>query len=72
MNTKYNIGDKVILKAIIDGISATKDGVMYQLTVFDGAAGWNNHVSIKESLLVKMNKKESDNEFCSCGEREDK
>ena len=62
MNTKYNIGDKVILKAIVDSITATKDGVMYQLTVFDGEAGWNNHVNIKEQMLVKMNRKESDDE----------
>ena len=58
MNTKYDIGDKVILKAIVDGIVATKDGVMYQLTVFDGNSGQNNHISIKESMLVRMNKKE--------------
>lgn len=62
MNTKYNIGDKVILKAIVDGITATKDGVMYQLTVFDGEAGWNSHVNIKESMLVKMNERDLDNE----------
>ena len=56
MNSIYNIGDKVILKAIVDSITATKDGVMYQLTVFDGEAGWNNHVNIKESMLMEMNK----------------
>lgn len=62
MNTKYNIGDKVILKAIVDGIAATKDGVMYQLTVFDGEAGWNNHVNIKELMLMRMNGEGADDE----------
>lgn len=56
MNTLYNIGDKVVLKAMVDGITVTKDGVMYQLTIFDGNAGWNNLVSIKESMLMEMNK----------------
>lgn len=63
MNTKYNIGDKVILKAIVNGIAVTKDGVMYELTVFDGEAGWNNHVNIKEPMLARMNIEEgADNE----------
>lgn len=60
MNTKYDIGDKVVLKAMVDGIIATKNGVVYQLTIFDGESGYNNRISIKEPMLIRMDKNEND------------
>ena len=57
METKFDIGQKVVVKALVDSISTTKEGVMYYLTIFDGQSGWNNKVCIKESMLVRMNEK---------------
>lgn len=60
MKTKYNVGETVMLKGIIDSIHATKDGTQYCVTIFDGNAGWNNTVNIAEKLLEKMQPERSE------------
>lgn len=58
MDTKYNIGDCVTLKAIVSEIHVTNKntGPKYVLSIMDGEAGWGNAVSITERMLVAMSK----------------
>ena len=55
MVTKYNIGDKVVVKGTISHIQADADGVKYVIKVLDGEAGTSNQVWITENLLSAMN-----------------
>ena len=54
MKTKYDIGDKVTLKAVIHGIAIVEKGVLYQLTI-DGET-----ITVKESVLARENDEGAD------------
>lgn len=63
MKTIFDVGNKVILKALINSIHVDeKNNIRYSLTVFDGEAGWNNQVNVSEKMLMKMNEMESEKE----------
>ena len=56
MKTKYDIGDKVTLKAVIRGIAILEKGVVYQLAI-DGET-----ITVKESILAMENDEGADDE----------
>lgn len=44
-----------MLKAKIQRIVATENGIAYQLTVLDGNSGWSDIVNVSEKILMEMN-----------------
>ena len=63
MEIKYDIGDKVILKAVVRAVHADERGTTYTLTVYDDNVDWGcNNVQVSEKMLLAMNEKGEDNE----------
>lgn len=56
MKTKYDIGDKVIIVAVVKGIQMYSDDKcpLYTLRVYD-TSGYNSEVHLTETVLDKIN-----------------
>ncbi len=55
MTTKYNVGDLVFVKFVIDRIGISKDGVTYHLTHKNRELGFDiNYTVINEKSLEKI------------------
>ena len=56
MKTKYDIGDKVVIVAVVKGIQMYCDDKcpLYTLNVYD-TSGFNNEVHLIETVLDKIN-----------------
>lgn len=51
MNTRYNVGDSVNVEFLVEEISATKDGVLYQCAKYDTYARKRYGIVVPESEL---------------------
>lgn len=63
MKTKYDIGDKVVLAAVVKGMQMHGDDKcpLYTLKVYD-TSGFNGEVHLTETVLDKMNSRPRDME----------
>lgn len=56
MKTKYNIGDKVLVKAVVIGIAQYKTDKepKYTLNVYDGDAGWGSCRRVCADKIIEI------------------
>ena len=59
MNTRYNIGDKVILKGHIDSISIDEKNTIYTVSMISGCSH-PQFIRISENTLKSMNEQQED------------